>query len=79
MLAPLGSYMHLEMCQSLVLTAKVTSGQRSASRRHWLDIAQLKINASCQDGDYSFKIHESHAVKYQHRQGPALVALWDME
>ena len=29
-LAPLGSYMHLEMCQSLTLTAKATLGQRSA-------------------------------------------------
>lgn len=29
-LAPLGSYMHLEMCQSLMLTAKATVGQRSA-------------------------------------------------
>lgn len=30
MLDSLGSYMHLEMCQSLMLTAKVTLGQRSA-------------------------------------------------
>lgn len=30
MLASLGSYMHLEMCQSLMLTAKVTLGQSSA-------------------------------------------------
>lgn len=29
-LAPLGSDMHLEMCQSLWLTAKATLGQRSA-------------------------------------------------
>lgn len=56
------------MCQSLMLTAKATSGQRSAPGRHWLDAAQLKINASCQDGDYSFQVHESHAVKYRHRR-----------
>ena len=42
-LAPLGSYMHLEMCQSLTLTAEATLGQRSAPPRHWLDITQLKI------------------------------------
>lgn len=30
MLASLGSYMHLEMCQSLMLTAKATLVQRSA-------------------------------------------------
>lgn len=29
-LSSLGSYMHFEMCQSLMLTAKVTLGQRSA-------------------------------------------------
>lgn len=32
MMAPLGSYMHSEMCQSLMLTAKATSGQRSAPK-----------------------------------------------
>lgn len=40
MFAPLGSYMHLEMCQSLMLTAEATLGQRSAPPRHWLDITQ---------------------------------------
>lgn len=69
--------MHLEICQSLMLSAKPTAGQRSEALRLWLDIAQLKINA-CQDGDYSFEIHESDVVKYGHRQGPARVALWDM-
>lgn len=71
--------MHLEMCQSPMLTAKATTGQRSAPRRHRLDVTQLKINVSCQDEDYSFKICESHAVRNQPRQGPAPVALWDME
>ena len=79
MFAPLGSYMHLEMCQSLMLTAEATLGQRCAPPRSWLDITQprrKKKKASCQNGDYSFKIHESHAVKYGCRQGAsALVAL----
>lgn len=73
MFAPLGSYMHLEMCQSLMLTAEATLGQRSAPPRRWLDITQPrreKKKASCQNGDYSFKIHESHAVT-----ASALVAL----
>lgn len=39
--APLGSYLHLEMCQSLVLTVKSTSGQRSSPWSHRLDITQL--------------------------------------
>ena len=44
MFAPLGSYMHLEMCQSLMLTAEATLGQRSAPPRHWLDITQPRKN-----------------------------------
>lgn len=42
-LVPPGSYKHLEMCQSLTLTAEATLGQSSAPQRHWLDITQLKI------------------------------------
>lgn len=29
--------------------------------------------------EISFKIHESQALKYRYRQGPALVALWYMQ
>lgn len=87
MFAPLGSYMHLEMCQSLMLTAEATLGQRSAPPRHWLDITQPRKTkkkntnkTSCQNGDYSFKIHESHAVKYRRRQRPRLSwLLWDVK
>lgn len=39
--------------------------------RHWLDTPKNK-NASCQNGDYTCEICESHVVTYGHREGSAL-------
>lgn len=58
MFAPLGSYMHLEMCQSLMLTAEATLGQRSAPPRHWLDITQPRKSKKK-------KIQTKHPVKVE--------------
>lgn len=52
-----------------LVNSKSDLGTEISTRGLWLDITQLKIKKHLvKKGDNSFKGHESHAVKYHHRQ-----------